>query len=106
MQIANKTSPAIMCLVLLVLMLGVSSSQAEELEVSASIKPLHSLISIVMEGKGEPMLIMGDGASPHSSSLKPSQRRMMAQSEVIFVVHEGWKRRCPDHFSRAMPELY
>jgi len=77
-----------MCLVLLVLMLGVSSSQAEDIEVSASIKPLHSLVSMVMEGKGEPMLIMGDGASPHSSSLKPSQRRMMAQSEVIFVVHE------------------
>ena len=78
-----------MCLVLLVLMLGVSSSQAEDIEVSASIKPLHSLVSMVMEGKGEPMLIMGDGASPHSTSLKPSQRRMMAQSEVIFVVHEG-----------------
>lgn len=89
MHIAYRIKPAILSLILLFVFFSSTGSEAQDFKVSVSIKPLHSLVSMVMEGMGQPMLIMIDGASPHSSSLKPSQRRMMAQSEVIFVVHEG-----------------
>lgn len=76
-------------IVLSLTLMGTKAALAENLRVSVSIKPIHSLVSMVMGEMGEPMLIMGDGASPHGFSLKPSQRRIMAQSEVIFIIHEG-----------------
>ena len=41
-------------------------------KVAASIMPLHSLVAGVMDGVGEPSLIVKGGASPHFYSLRPS----------------------------------
>jgi zinc transport system substrate-binding protein len=57
--------------------------------VVASIPPLHSLASGVMEGVGEPQLLIGGGASPHDYALKPSDARALAEAELILWVGEG-----------------
>jgi len=56
--------------------------------VVVSIKPIHSLVAAVMEGVGEPYLIVKTAASPHSFSMKPSDARALERAEVVFWVGE------------------
>ena len=46
-----------------------TSSARAELKVVTTIKPLHSLIANVMDGVGEPALIIEGSTSPHSFTL-------------------------------------
>ncbi len=56
--------------------------------VAASIKPVHSLVSAVMEGTGEPHLIMQGTSSPHTFSLRPSDAEVLQNSRIVFLVDE------------------
>ena len=56
--------------------------------VVASIKPVHSLVSAVMAGVGEPCLIIRGGASPHTFSMRPSNASALADARVIFWIGE------------------
>ena len=66
-----------------------TASARAELKVVTTIKPLHSLISNVMEGVGEPGLIIGGSISPHSFTMKPSHAKMLEEADVIFWIGEG-----------------
>ncbi len=59
---------------------------AEEGDVVVSIKPIHSLVSAVMQGAGEPELIVKGAASEHGYSLKPSDAGALEKAKVIFWV--------------------
>lgn len=60
-----------------------------ELNAVASIKPIHSLVSAVMEGAGKPRLIVEGAGSPHTYAMKPSQAKMLQDADVVFWVgHE------------------
>ena len=59
-----------------------------EIKVVTTIKPLHSLISNVMDGVGEPSLIIEGSTSPHSFVLKPSHAKMIEQADIIFWIGE------------------
>jgi zinc transport system substrate-binding protein len=60
-----------------------------EVNVVASIKPVHSLVAAVMEGVGEPGLIVDGAGSPHNYALKPSQAQMLESADVVFWIgHE------------------
>ena len=61
---------------------------AAEIDVVASIKPVHSLVASVMEGVGEPILLVKGTGSEHSYSLRPSEARALEQAEVVFWVGE------------------
>jgi zinc transport system substrate-binding protein len=62
---------------------------AGELKVMASIKPIHSLVAQVMEGVGEPGLIVEGTGSPHTYSLKPAKAAELQKAQVVFWVgHE------------------
>jgi zinc transport system substrate-binding protein len=60
----------------------------ESVRVVASIKPIHSLVASVMEGAGDPRLLIDSGASPHIYSLKPSDARALQNVQVFFWVGE------------------
>jgi ABC-type Zn2+ transport system substrate-binding protein/surface adhesin len=71
------------------LLAGSAGSASAEVNVVASIKPVHSLVAAVMEGVGEPGLIIEGAGSPHTYALKPSQAQMLEQADVVFWVgHE------------------
>ena len=55
-----------------------------EINVVASVKPVHSLVSGVMEGVGKPDLIVEGAASPHTYSLKPSQAKQLEEADLVF----------------------
>ena len=55
-----------------------------EINVVASVKPLHSLVSGVTEGVQKPDLIVKGAASPHTYSLKPSQAKQLEEADLVF----------------------
>ena len=57
--------------------------------VVTSIKPIHSLVSAIMQGVGEPELIVDGAASPHTYSLKPSNARALQEAKVVFWTGPG-----------------
>ena len=63
-----------------------SLAASAETRVVASIKPLHSLVAAIMEGVGEPGLIVDGAGSPHAYSLKPSQAAEIEDAELIFWI--------------------
>ena len=55
-------------------------------QVVVSIKPVHSLVSGVMAGVGEPHLIIRGATSPHAFSLRPSDASSLENAQVVFLV--------------------
>ncbi|MBO6636642.1 MAG: zinc ABC transporter substrate-binding protein [Roseitalea sp.] len=57
-----------------------------EISVVASIKPIHSLVAGVMDGVGEPGLIIQGAGSPHTYAMRPSEAAMLQSADVVFWV--------------------
>ena len=55
-----------------------------DIKVVTSIKPVHSLVSGVMFGVGNPSLIIEGAGSPHTYSLKPSQAKQLQDAKLVF----------------------
>ena len=62
------------------------AAAAEPPAAVASIKPIHSLLSGVMEGAGEPTLLVKGGASPHTWSLRPSDAHALEHADLVVWV--------------------
>ncbi len=54
--------------------------------VVTSIKPVHSLVAGVMEGTGDPHLLLRGAGSPHTYSLRPSDARALENAKIVFWV--------------------
>ena len=65
-----------------------SFSVRADINVVTTIKPLHSLISNVMKGVGEPSLIIEGTSNPHNFVLKPSHAKLLQDADIIFWVGE------------------
>ena len=64
------------------------TSANAEIKVVASIKPIHSLASYLMDGINKPDLIVDGYSSPHGFALKPSHAKMLQEADLIFWVGE------------------
>ena len=65
-----------------------SFSVKAEVNVVTTIKPLHSLVSSVMKGIGEPSLIIEGTNNPHTFVFKPSHAEMIEEADIIFWIGE------------------
>lgn len=70
------------------LALGTLPALAEGPAVVASITPVHSLAAAVMEGVGEPFLLVKGASSPHDYILKPSDARALNGAKLVFLVDD------------------
>jgi len=66
--------------------LSVAPAWAEAPSVVTSIKPVHALVAVVMDGVGTPHLVVNGAASPHTFSLRPSDAEALQNAELIFWV--------------------
>lgn len=66
-----------------------NTARADDLDVVATIKPIHSIAAAVMSGVAEPKLLLDGAASPHTFSLKPSDAKSLAAARVVFRVSDG-----------------
>lgn len=53
-------------------------------QVVVSVKPVHSLVSAVMEGVGSPYLLVRGNRSPHAYTLKPSDAVALENAHLVF----------------------
>jgi zinc transport system substrate-binding protein len=69
-------------------MLMAGTAMADVPRVAVDIAPVHSLVARVMQGVGEPSLIVQPGASPHEYSLRPSEAAALQDADIVFWVGE------------------
>ncbi|HEX7027699.1 MAG TPA: zinc ABC transporter substrate-binding protein [Gammaproteobacteria bacterium] len=54
--------------------------------VVASIKPLHALVGGIMEGTGEPVLLIDGSMSPHGYRLTPTDARRLETADLVIWI--------------------
>lgn len=54
--------------------------------VVTSILPVHALVASVMQGVGQPTLLVSGSGSPHHFALRPSQAQQLQTADVVFWV--------------------
>ena len=64
--------------------------------VVASIRPVHSLVSAVMAGVGEPHLVMRKGASHHGFNMRPSDGAALQEAGIVFLIDEAMESGLAD----------
>lgn len=67
---------------------GLPAAGAAAPNVVVSILPIHSLVAGVMQGVGEPVLLVPVGASPHTYAMKPSDARNLQAADIVAWVGE------------------
>ena len=65
---------------------------ASDFKVVVSIKPYHSLVSLVMQGVSEPYLLLNGNISPHTYSLRPSDAVKLQNADLVFWAGENLER--------------
>jgi len=70
--------------VLLIWFSTANRALTEAPKVVVDIAPVHSLVSMVMKGVGEPTLIIPANASPHDYTLRPSAAKALQNADIIF----------------------
>ena len=63
-----------------------SMTFADAPRVVADIAPVHSLVAQIMDGVGEPDLLLPAVTSPHDYSLRPSDARILQDADAVFWV--------------------
>lgn len=71
---------------LLLALFPIRPAMAEAPRVVTDIAPIHSLVAQVMDGVGEPDLLIPAQVSPHGLSLKPSQARQLSKADIVFWI--------------------
>lgn len=65
-----------------------AAAGAEPPKVVVTIKPIHSLVSRIMDGVGVPQLVVEGSASAHTFTLKPSTARAIHDADVFVRVSD------------------
>ena len=79
-----KVMSRILISVLLIWFSTTNRALTEAPKVVVDIAPVHSLVSMVMKGVGEPTLIIPANASPHDYTLRPSAAKALQNADIIF----------------------
>lgn len=70
----------------LLLVLSSTAANAEAVRVVTSIKPVHSLVSMILDGIAEPYLIVRGASSPHGHAMRPSDAQALAHADAVFWI--------------------
>ncbi len=75
-----------------ILLLTIKSVVAQStLDVVVSIKPIHSIVTILMDGIDTPKLLLNSSDSAHTFHLKPSQIRMLSKSDLVITISDDFE---------------
>ncbi|MEI4231306.1 zinc ABC transporter substrate-binding protein [Roseovarius sp. D22-M7] len=62
------------------------AARAEVPKVATDITPVHSLVARVMQGVGEPALIVAPGATPHGYAMRPSEAAALDDADLVIWI--------------------
>lgn len=78
--------PGKLLLTLTLLLFNITGSAGNLPRIVVSIKPVHSIVSAILQGVNQPELLLDGFSSPHNYHLKPSDARRLAQADAIIWV--------------------
>ena len=73
---------------LLALLFAAAPARGKVPDVVASIAPVHSLVASIMQGVGEPELLVPASVSDHDYALKPSDLRKIEEADLVVWIGE------------------
>ena len=59
--------------------------------VVVSIKPIHSIVSALMEGVSRPQLLLESSDSAHTFHLKPSQLNLLSNADLVITIGDDFE---------------
>jgi len=59
--------------------------------VVVSIKPIHSIVSALMEGTSRPQLLLESSDSAHTFHLKPSQLSLLSNADLVITIGDSFE---------------
>ena len=75
-----------------ILLLTIKSVGAQStLDVVVSIKPIHSITTMLMDGIAMPKLLLNSGNSAHTFHLKPSQIKMLSNADLVITISDDFE---------------
>lgn len=77
------------CAATMTFLLSSTIHASADVNVVASIKPLHSLVAAVMGDVAEPTLLVKGATSPHTFQLRPSDARAIQDADIVFWIDES-----------------
>lgn len=83
---ANRIRVALGAVMSIVWVFTWTPASANELRVVTDIAPVHSLVARVMEGVGEPAMVMSRKANAHSYNMRPSDAAKLNDADVLFWI--------------------
>jgi zinc transport system substrate-binding protein len=90
MTMLRNTGTRIASFVLLMACSGsLAAAETQPPNVVVTIKPIHALVSEVMNGVGTPTLLVGGSASPHTFTLRPSTARAINDADVFIRISDA-----------------
>ena len=75
-----------MRLLIFISFLLLATSAPAGLRVVTTIQPIHSITASIMQGVGDPELLIPATTSPHHFNLRPSQRRSLEHADLVIWV--------------------
>ena len=90
-----------LCIVCAVGILHSANAKSAELSVVTDIAPVHSLVSMVLGEKGNVTLLVPASSSPHTYSLKPSQRRALDNAHLVIMLSRDFTPSLGRHLSSS-----
>ena len=94
-----------MRLLILITFLLLTTSASAGLRVVTTIQPIHSITASIMQGVGEPELLIPATTSPHHFNLRPSQRRSLEHADLLIWVGEPLEGFMPRIISSLPDEV-
>ena len=79
--------------------LNITASKADDINVAASIRPIHGLVEMVLGDTGEATLMKSGATSPHGGNMRPSERRALATADLVFIIDPNFE----DAYKKALP---
>ncbi len=89
MKLRRGVSGAFGVLLGMIAVTAAVAAETSDLKVVATIKPIHSLLTQLMDGIATPTLLVEGAASPHTFALKPSAVRAINNADVFVRVSES-----------------
>ena len=83
----------IRCLLVgLIFFISISAVSAQPApNVVVSIRPIHSIVSALMEGVSEPRLLLDSNESAHTFHLKPSQLKLLSNADLLITIGDSFE---------------
>jgi zinc transport system substrate-binding protein len=72
-----------------VALIGNTAFSYADAKVVTTIKPLHSIASAVMQGAGEPKLLLDGSSSPHTYAFNPRDAQAIQDANIVFWIGPG-----------------